>query len=497
MGKINKIKISGTSYDIEDINASKTVELTQAEYNALVSGGTVDPNTFYVITDATSIDLSQYYTSAQTNDAIASAVSGKADTTAVTTVNNTLTAHTADTSIHVTSSDKTTWSGKQDALVSGTNIKTINNQSLLGSGNITIEGGGGGTSSAVTTSVTSASTDTEIPTAKAVYDAIPTGGTSSAVTTSVTSASTDSEIPTAKAVYDAIPTGSTSSVDQTIISGSTNAVAGGAVYAKFDDVQNSLSGYMATSAVSTSVTSASTDSEIPTAKAVFDAIPTGGTGASYTAGRGIDIDTANTISLNLAIFSGTNSDHSGLKFNYSGNTSSGQLSSAFGISTNAIGRASMAIGSGTYARGSGSFAGGNDNSQAYGNPSFAFGGYIEARGNYTQAFGIYINTTKNYETAFGNSNVSNNGSTNADKTHFSIGNGINNNNRHNAFDVRLNGDIYIADTNDTSTDNYYQKPTIKLQDYLKFKIVKLTQTEYTNLQVKDENTLYVIIADPT
>lgn len=31
---------------------------------------------------------------------------------------------------------------KQDTLVSGTNIKTINNQSLLGSGNITIEGGG-------------------------------------------------------------------------------------------------------------------------------------------------------------------------------------------------------------------------------------------------------------------------------------------------------------------------------------------------------------------
>ena len=33
--------------------------------------------------------------------------------------------------------------GLQDTLVSGTNIKTINNQSLLGSGNITISGGGG------------------------------------------------------------------------------------------------------------------------------------------------------------------------------------------------------------------------------------------------------------------------------------------------------------------------------------------------------------------
>ena len=35
-------------------------------------------------------------------------------------------------------------SGKQDKLVSGTNIKTVNNQSLLGSGNITISGGGSG-----------------------------------------------------------------------------------------------------------------------------------------------------------------------------------------------------------------------------------------------------------------------------------------------------------------------------------------------------------------
>lgn len=35
-------------------------------------------------------------------------------------------------------------STKQDTLVSGTNIKTINGSSLLGSGNIVIEGGGGG-----------------------------------------------------------------------------------------------------------------------------------------------------------------------------------------------------------------------------------------------------------------------------------------------------------------------------------------------------------------
>ena len=84
-------------------------------------------------------DASNYYTTAQTDNKIAEATSGKADTSAVTAVNDVLTAHTADTTIHVTSNDKSTWSGKQDALVSGTNIKTINNQSLLGSGNIDVQ----------------------------------------------------------------------------------------------------------------------------------------------------------------------------------------------------------------------------------------------------------------------------------------------------------------------------------------------------------------------
>lgn len=84
-------------------------------------------------------DPSNYYSKAETDEAISAATSGKADTSAVTAVNDVLTAHTADTTIHVTSSDKTTWSGKQDALVSGTNIKTINGTSILGSGNIDVQ----------------------------------------------------------------------------------------------------------------------------------------------------------------------------------------------------------------------------------------------------------------------------------------------------------------------------------------------------------------------
>ena len=48
-----------------------------------------------------------------------------------------------------TGSTATAIAAKQDTLVSGTNIKTINNQSLLGSGNIDIQGGGGGGGSVV------------------------------------------------------------------------------------------------------------------------------------------------------------------------------------------------------------------------------------------------------------------------------------------------------------------------------------------------------------
>lgn len=50
---------------------------------------------------------------------------------------------TYETRPYTTQAEKDAWSAKQDALVSGTNIKTINNQSILGEGNIEIQGGAG------------------------------------------------------------------------------------------------------------------------------------------------------------------------------------------------------------------------------------------------------------------------------------------------------------------------------------------------------------------
>ena len=77
MAIIDKIKLSGQTFDIQDSNASKTVELTQAEYDALV---TKDPNTYYIITDATPIDITNYYTKTDTDDLL----DDKLDVTAYT-----------------------------------------------------------------------------------------------------------------------------------------------------------------------------------------------------------------------------------------------------------------------------------------------------------------------------------------------------------------------------------------------------------------------------
>lgn len=68
----------------------------------------------------------------------------------------------------------TALSSKQATLESGVNIKTVNDQSLLGSGNIHISGGDVPENCEVTdnkvTTITSSSTNVQYPSAKAVYD---------------------------------------------------------------------------------------------------------------------------------------------------------------------------------------------------------------------------------------------------------------------------------------------------------------------------------------
>lgn len=231
MANINKIKLSGTTYNIQDSNAAlvSDVFITSSNRNSIVSNiheevYQLSTDDIYSITatkassgdiiycqimiDNTLYDMQGSSSSITYSDeALSGLVTADFSTSMSITLNDRENHHINEVFIEVfdTNSNsyikeitivhnppigankidyvssiytefvhsqyamKTDLNRKQDTLVSGTNIKTINNESLLGSGNITISGG--------------------------------------------------------------------STVDQTIISGSTNAVAGGAVYTNFDGLK--------------------------------------------------------------------------------------------------------------------------------------------------------------------------------------------------------------------------------------------------------------------
>ena len=224
MSIIDSIQLSGSSYDVRDKSATTVVSLTQQEYDALPSSAKT-ANILYNITDATAGDLTQYWTSAQTQSAITEAVSGK-----------------------------------QDVLVSGTNIKTINNESILGSGNITIQGGGTDTGTVQTMIDQSISGKADSSTVAALTNTVTghTADTSIHVTTAQTAA------------WDA----------KSDFSGSYN------------DLTNKLS-------AGTNIT------------IVDNVISAEGGGKAIEAGRGISVttgETADTVSFDLPISAGTGQD---------------------------------------------------------------------------------------------------------------------------------------------------------------------------------------------
>ena len=271
-------------------------------------------------------------------------------------------------------------------------------------------------------------------------------------------------------------------------------------------ISAATSGKVNTSSVVTAVTSGSTDSEIPTAKAVYDAIPTGGTGGSYTAGRGIDI-TNDTISFNLPISAGTRTNSIA-----EGNSTqaNGSASHAEGNSTQANGSASHAEGYYTKAKGTQSHAEGNSTTatsecahsegyytKASGDYSHAEGRYTQANGTASHAEGYYTEAKNNAEHASGWYNVSSSASTtfgDSGNTLFSVGNGTADNARHNAFEIRQNGDIYLNDgTNDVKLQDTITATAANTTALGGLKLVKLTQSAYDALSPNyDNNTIYFI-----
>lgn len=202
----------------------------------------------------------------------------------------------------------------------------------------------------------------------------------------------------------------------------------------------------------------------------------GGGGKAIEAGRGISIttgETADTVSFNLPISAGTGSNSIICCSN--DNKASGSFSFAGGQESSATSFWSFAYGAGCKS-GYGAWAGGFQ---------------CQANGSYGFAIGERTRTSNDSECSIGHYNVTNTGSTNDLNTLFSVGNGTADNARHNALEIRQNGDIYLNDGS-------------KLQDTITataanttalggLSLVKLTQAEYDALATKDNSTLYVIV----
>lgn len=280
-----------------------------------------------------------------------------------------------------------------------------------------------------------------------------------------------------------------------------------------DKIQLSGTVYTIGNETTTAVTSASTDNEIPTAKAVYDAIPQGGGGKAISAGRGISIttgETADTVSLNLPISAGTGTN--ALIYNSTTNYANGSSSHAEGYSTTASGYYAHAEGYIANAKGYASHAEGlSTKSKGFG--SHAEGRETEANGDYSHAEGYLTRTTNESEHSSGRYNNSVSASKtfgDSGNTLFSVGNGTDNNARHNAFEIRQNGDIYISKdgqdvklqdqlgggTVDTEITSASTNPVTSAAIYNQFgglKLVKLSQSEYDSLSTKDNSTLYLIV----
>lgn len=215
MANINKISVSGTIYDIQDQHASKSVELTQAAYDGLA---VKDPNTFYIITDAEGGDLSNYYTKGETDTLLGE---------------------------------------KQPTLVSGTNIKTINNESLLGEGNINIQGGGGSSVNVVQATGTSTS---DVMSQDAVTKAF----------NNYTARKDEDELITRWWLWKT-PNYPSGNIDTMIYNFSINGKLPLSKQKRATDYSQIFNFHLVeTSAVTTSVSSTSTDSQVPSAKAVYN-----------------------------------------------------------------------------------------------------------------------------------------------------------------------------------------------------------------------------------
>lgn len=189
-----------TLNDIPEYSAGTGIDITDNVIS--VTGGTGSGMTSGEVQTMINDALDDYYD----KDEVDAALSGKADTSALTAVNDALTAHTSNGGIHVTSQEKDAWNSKQDTLSAGTGINISGNV-------ISVTGGGGGGNNVIEVT-------------QAQYDALESAGTL--------------DLTALYVITDASPVSIT--VDPSLNSGSTNPVANSAITSAINTVNDALGG---------------------------------------------------------------------------------------------------------------------------------------------------------------------------------------------------------------------------------------------------------------
>ena len=613
-----------TKTEVDGIVSGKTsvVNLTQAEYDALVTGGTVDPTVLYNITDATPIDMSQYWTSAQTNSAITQAVSGKLDTstfetysgsvdTALSEKVNVFDNEVADYYVDSAQTyngyfpSENTHLSYDEGFTSITLSGTVANDMMSRwSANIGVTKSDGTYYAPNVVANVYALSDSDF-----YGEHFCNVQADGKYNTSVVSASNRQEIDgkwvatlTADSGYkityikkyyydleleeETLEPIVVDSREKIYNGGQSKNVIEDTVEPELVRISTALSGKADSSAVTQEI-SAAVSGKQDTLSAgtnitiVDNVISAEGGGKAVSGGTNISIttgETADTINCTLPISADTRQRGTNLIFFDLPNTFNNNntirnfivgYSNKFGNSFDQAER-NIVFGNNNNLEG---YIGGRrcQDNFVVGNNNF-FGsrssGYAVSN---TAVFGQYNNPKNNYEFVSGQYNNSVSASTtfgDSGNTLFSVGNGTADNARHNAFEIRQNGDIYITsggtdiklqdnlgsgggggmteddelllstaltDLNDRKIDasevksNYQRKGDYVTPDTLNtrlaeyetaldeqnveevtayalndlnerfggLKIAKITESEYAALTTKDENTLYIVVADPS
>lgn len=486
---IDKIRVSGTDYTLSATSSggNPTVELTQAEYDALVSAGTVSADTYYIITDAQAGDLTQYWTSAQTQSAITQATSGKVDTT-------TFNAYSGSVETAINSKlDATAYTPTVvDAALSQSSTNPVQNQALYSE--LRISNGG----ETETTLFIESNHSTNYPSGctKLKVEVVGSNNYSN-----INFFNANQNLGTINIFnYGSI------SVDNSYFQAATYEISGTTVIFSYPTVTNvtkigtSGDGNHIYKAVTTEPPTVLKDQVVANTTALANKQDTliagtnitisgnvisaeGGGGKAVTGGTNISVttgETADTINCTLPITAGTGTNSLILGYtnsdSYWRSQATGKGSIASGVRCFAKSSSSIAVGynntasggagvEGNFAQGYMTTASGNRchseglSTSATSDASHSEGHNTTASGNYSHSEGEGVKATNVAEHSQGRFNASNKANTtwgDSGNTLFSVGNGTADNARHNAFEIRQNGDIYITSGN---TD-------IKLQDNL-------------------------------